>query len=151
MKSASRMASIVLGVCVVGSVIAVAQPQQDPALKGQPAQPEAQRGRGQPRGGGELASVESAMKLLNRSVRRLKGQIADPAKKEENLKLVGEVERAIVFAKSQPMPERKGGEPRGEAGRQAPRNAAVEQPEPKQGTQPGAEPQGEAKKPEADP
>ena len=45
------------------------------------------------------------MKLVNRSVRRLKQQIADPAKKEENLKLVGEIERAVVFAKSQPMPE----------------------------------------------
>jgi soluble cytochrome b562 len=47
------------------------------------------------------------MKLINRSVKRLKQQIADSEKKEDNLKLVGDVERAIVAAKGMPLPERR--------------------------------------------
>ena len=75
---------------------------------GQPGGPNARR----PGGGGEITNVESAMKLINRSARRLKQQIADPEKKEENLKIVGDIEKAIVAAKSMPAPEareRRGG------------------------------------------
>lgn len=157
MKNVSRMAAVVLAACIGGGLIAVGQPQPDPAV--QPAKPDGQRARpdGRGRGTGELTSVDSAMKLVNRSVRRLKGQIADPEKKEENLRLVGDVERAVVFAKSQPLPDvHKGkGEGRGEAPRGAApaRNSIVtEQPEPKPEAKPGAEPkgdpQGEAKKPD---
>jgi len=38
--------------------------------------------------------VNAAMKLINRSFRQLREQIADPEKKEESLKLVGDIEKA---------------------------------------------------------
>src|SRR5262245_56107620 len=124
MKSVRWMAGVVLGVCVAGGVVAVAQPQPEPS---RPA-----RGERQPQR--ELTSVDSAMKLVNRSVRRLKAEIADPEKKEENLKLVGEVERAIVFAKGQPLPDvHKAGN--GARGAPARNSVAGEQPEPKRGAE----------------
>jgi hypothetical protein len=159
MKNVSRIAVVLgVGVCVMGGVIA-AQPQPEPAKQPEGARPDATRGRqGPARGGGELTSVEGAMKLINRSVRRLKQQAGDAEKKEENLRLVGEIERAVVFAKSQPVPDVRGrkGEGRGEAPRGAApaRNSVVtDQPEPKPTAEPkpGAEPKAEAKKPEPDP
>src|SRR5262249_40272800 len=77
----SRVVSVVGAVCGAAGVIAGMQPQPEPAKpQGEPgkqpeaARPDSSRGRqGQPRAGGELTSVESAMKLVNRSVRRLKG------------------------------------------------------------------------------
>ena len=44
------------------------------------------------------------MKVINRSFRQLKDQIADPEKKEESLKLVGDIQKAVVAAKSMPVP-----------------------------------------------
>ena len=81
-----------------------------------PARPEGQpgqEGRGREgRGGGtgDITSVNGAMKAINRGFRQLRDQIADPEKKEENLKIVGDIEKAIVAAKSMPVPaERRGG------------------------------------------
>lgn len=53
------------------------------------------------RPGGERvgASVEIGMKMMNRAVGTLEGQISDPAKKEENLRLINEVQRGCVTAK----------------------------------------------------
>jgi hypothetical protein len=65
-------------------------------------------GRGEPRRGGpggQPTNVEGAMKLMNGNLRRLKGQISDAAKKDDNLRLIGEVERGCILAKNM-QPER---------------------------------------------
>jgi soluble cytochrome b562 len=86
--------------------------QRPPRPDGQPGQEG--RGRG---GSGEITNVNSAMKVINRSFRQLKDQIADPEKKEESLKLVGDIQKAVVAAKSMPVPaERRGGQGRGPGG-----------------------------------
>ena len=51
-------------------------------------------------------TVKSGMSLMNRGLRTLKKQIADPTKKDENLKLIGDVERGCVIAKNA-TPERQ--------------------------------------------
>lgn len=45
------------------------------------------------------ATVEQSMKLMERSLKQLSKQVADPAKKEENLKLIGAMERGCLGAK----------------------------------------------------
>src|SRR5437879_1617054 len=60
-----------------------AQPRQDqPAEKAKPegARPEGEARRPEGRAGGDVSNVESAMKLINRNVRRLRQQVADPEK-----------------------------------------------------------------------
>lgn len=58
--------------------------------------------RGRP-GDGQM-NVDVAMKLLNRSYRQLRSQIDDAARLEENLRLIGEMQRACLACKSQPVP-----------------------------------------------
>lgn len=60
-------------------------------------------GRGQ-RGGGNF-SVEGAMKGMNRALKMLKETVGDAAKKDENLKLVGDIQRNCAIAKSMPVPQ----------------------------------------------
>jgi len=171
--------------CVAGAAIALgslalAQPAdgQAPARQpadqrpardggGQPGRPGGQPGDGRQdarRGGGEITSVDSAMKLINRSVRRLKGQITDAAKKEDNLKLVGDIERAIVAAKGMPLPDLNaprgrgpGGGGRGNegGGREEPGGALRQDPNAPTTTEApperGAQPKEDAKQPEHKP
>jgi soluble cytochrome b562 len=90
------------------------------------------------------------MKLINRSVRKLSQQIDDPEKKQENLQLLGEIERAAVTAKSMPVPAKRAprggpeGAPRGrvEEHNEAPMPAAQNEKQP-QGAPPAADPQRE--------
>jgi hypothetical protein len=44
------------------------------------------------------------MKAMNRSVKALKGLVADPAKKDEALKAVSEAQRACAACKAAPLP-----------------------------------------------
>lgn len=115
--NASKLFRVAVAVASVGTITALGaalQPDSAPASTpqpaGQPAQP-AQPGGGQPGGGprgprqpGQAESVESAMKGMNRSLRRLREQINDAAKKDDNLKLVNDMQRACVVAKGQPLP-----------------------------------------------
>lgn len=57
------------------------------------------------RGRGERMTVGSAMGLIARSMDQLRGQIGDAAKKEENLKLINEVQRGAVHAKGLSLPK----------------------------------------------
>lgn len=59
---------------------------------------------GGPGGPGQNISVEGAMKAMNRGLRQLKGQIADAGKKDDNLRIIGDIQRAAIAAKSQPVP-----------------------------------------------
>jgi len=96
-------------------VLAFAQPATTPAPKNPqprgeperapeapaPGQPGTQRrGPGGPGGPNAApANLEGAMKLLNGNLKRLKGQIADSTKKDDNLKLINEAQRGAVIAK----------------------------------------------------
>jgi hypothetical protein len=46
------------------------------------------------------------MKAMNRALRQLKNQIGDTSKRDENLRLVNDAERACVGAKGSPLPPR---------------------------------------------
>lgn len=48
------------------------------------------------------------MKQMNRSLRQLRGQITDASKKEDSLRLIGEMERACVTAKAMRPEQRRG-------------------------------------------
>lgn len=80
-----------------------AQPQNNQPTN-PPARQPGDRGPGQRGPGGQPASVGGSMKALNRAARQLKSQIADASKKDENLKLIDEMERAAATAKAAPLP-----------------------------------------------
>lgn len=58
-------------------------------------------GRGNPRGEG--ISVGFLMKGMNRALRQLKEQAGDATKREENLRLINEMQRGCVLSKGEPV------------------------------------------------
>lgn len=98
-----RCASL-CGMSTLGLILAAglwhqpASARQAPEPSSQPAD------RGVPNMGHE-PSVSRSMKSMGRALRALKAQISDPAKRDENLKLLGDIERACVSAKNQPVPD----------------------------------------------
>jgi hypothetical protein len=77
----------------------------DSAPQGQPATGGEGRRGGQPGGrgadtGGLPQSVRQAMSIMGRGLRTLKTQAADTNKKDENLKLVADMERGCLAAKA---------------------------------------------------
>lgn len=75
-------------------------PQPEAAPGKQPERPRPEgRGPGGP-GGGEIRSLESAMKILNGSLKRLGKQLDQSDKKDENLTLIASAQRAAIAAKS---------------------------------------------------
>jgi len=98
----------------VTAQLAPAQPADAQPAKpaGQPTGPRVDRPNGEAGGpgaggpGGRRAdSVEGAMKGMNRALKGLNAQIADPAKKDDNLKLISSLQRNVVNAKDLPVPE----------------------------------------------
>lgn len=94
--------------------LSFSQPESKPGAT-QPTQPTPTgRGPGEPggRGGpgragrpdGQGPSVQAAMKAINRGYRQLGDQIASAAKKDDNLRIIGEMQRATLAAKGQPVP-----------------------------------------------
>ncbi|HLO42251.1 MAG TPA: cytochrome b562 [Phycisphaerales bacterium] len=87
---------------LTGSAVVIAQPaEQAPA---QPAQRQPgerpQRGPGGPGGAArDFNSVEAGMKGLRQGMRQIRDLVADPAKKEEALQMIGLMQRAAVAAK----------------------------------------------------
>lgn len=69
--------------------------QQPPGERGQPGQPGERRGPGQ-----QAPSVEAGMKGMNRAFKQLEAQITDASKKDENLRLLGDMQRGCVSAKN---------------------------------------------------
>lgn len=67
---------------------------------GGPGVPGGPGGRG-PGQRGEAISIEGAMKQMNGAYKRLKTTVADPAKAEESLRFIGDMERGCVLAKNQ--------------------------------------------------
>lgn len=63
------------------------------------------RGEGRPdRARREAPSVEQAMNGVERALQQLSEHISDPSKKEDNLRFIGEAQRALIAAKLQPPP-----------------------------------------------
>ncbi|MFO0783722.1 MAG: cytochrome b562 [Phycisphaerales bacterium] len=82
---------------------------QDTSPKGPPPGGEG-RGRGGERGTGRggpgagAVNLEGAMKSMGRALKSLQSTIGDASKKEENLKLIFEMERACAGAKGAQLP-----------------------------------------------
>lgn len=76
-----------------------------PGQQGQPGGPPGERGPRGPGGPGGVISVEQAMRSMNRPVRQLRGQIGDATKRDENLRMINEMQRGCVAAKGLPAPE----------------------------------------------
>ncbi len=74
-----------------------------PEQRGQPGQPGERRGPGGPGAGGPV-SVEAAMKQMGRALRQLRKQADQPAMRDDNLKLLNDMQRACAAAKSAPVP-----------------------------------------------
>jgi len=129
MKSSTTKPSRTLLACgliagltaVVGLAVGVDDPPASQPASTQPApQDQPQRGpreggpgrerQGPPGGGREggaraAISVEASMKIMGRALRTLKSQAGDAAKREENLRLVNDMQRGCVTAKGSPVPE----------------------------------------------
>ncbi len=52
----------------------------------------------------EKMSVGEAMGLIGRTIEKLQQQLADPARKDDNLRLINEAQRGAIIAKGQPLP-----------------------------------------------
>lgn len=57
-------------------------------------------------GAAQGPNLEGAMKLMNRAARQLKDSISDASKKDENLKLITDIERGCIGAKGAPLPQK---------------------------------------------
>ncbi len=102
-RARSVVMMALVGVLGAGAV-SIAQPPGDkggekPQQGEAPRRGEGREGRpGGERGGG--VSVEGGMKMMNRAMKSLKAQITDASKTEENLQLLGEMQRGCVNAKA---------------------------------------------------
>lgn len=63
----------------------------------QPARPD--------RGRDQLPSVEAAMRDMNRGMRQLRGALDDASRKEDNLRIINDIQRACLACKSQKVPQ----------------------------------------------
>lgn len=100
------MRGLALLAVFAGVFCTVAVAIQPPAAPAQPTdRPARPDGRTGPAGGRDAASVEAAMKGMNRAIRQLRGQAGDGAKREENLRWINDAQRGLVAAKGMPFPE----------------------------------------------
>jgi hypothetical protein len=115
MTSTRLLAALGLGLALTAlAPVAIAQDAPPPPPGGPgPGAPSGREGapprEGGPRGGrGQQgaagANLEASMKAMNRSVKALKGLVADPAKKDDALKAVSEAQRACAACKAAPLP-----------------------------------------------
>jgi hypothetical protein len=75
-----------------------------PRQPGDPSQPG--RGPGGPGGrGGGGQGVGGSMKTMNRDLKAMRSMLNDPAKKDECLRTIAEMERACITAKTSPIPQ----------------------------------------------
>ena len=97
----------------ISGYVAVAQPADAPKQgDGEKREAPSRAPEGRPGEGGRTRvrnpnpeNLEGAMKLMAGNLKRLKGQIADASKKDENLKLVNEMERGAIIAKGMDINE----------------------------------------------
>lgn len=85
-----------IATAVLAAVTTLAQPAPNAPKEGTPA----------PRQQGERRiSVEGTMKIMDRAMEALNGQITDPSKRDENLAHVNEMQRGCVIGKGLPLPK----------------------------------------------
>ncbi|MBL8757568.1 MAG: hypothetical protein JNK35_03960 [Phycisphaerae bacterium] len=103
------------GLMALGGTMLLAQPQgpgnaqprqpggpgRGPGGEGQPGGPG--RGPGGPGAEGRPVSVEQGMKQMNRVLRQLRQQIGDASKRDENLRMLTDMQRGCVGAKGAPL------------------------------------------------
>lgn len=90
------------------------------AQESRPARQERPRGEGRRPdgpGGPGGGNIEGAMKLVDRSLKKLHDQVGDATKKRENLKLVCDAQRGIATAKALPLPDKYSKSAKDEAAR----------------------------------
>lgn len=94
------LTAVTIGLTTLAGSTASGQPEgkQPPVRQPEPKQPEG-RQPGRP-GEGRGQSVEGSMKVMNRAMNQLSEQIGDASKKDENLRLIGEMERGCAGAKN---------------------------------------------------
>ncbi|MBM4113110.1 MAG: hypothetical protein FJ253_07010 [Phycisphaerae bacterium] len=100
----TRFAAVLVGVVLAGAALAAAGARNPPPSDRSAPTPPASGRRDAPAASSAYPSVESSMKSMNRALERLKDSIGDDSKRDANLALVDEMERAAVNAKSQPIP-----------------------------------------------
>lgn len=102
------VASALASVALAGVISTMSYGQEAPPREGRPVRPRAggqdAGGRGQREGGPRAATIEAAMKQVNRALEQLTGQISDASKRDENLALIGAAQRFAVSAKMLPLP-----------------------------------------------
>lgn len=172
--SRSPRLAIIAALVMTAGAAAIASWQPQPSAD-RPVRPEGRQpadgqrpqgeGRRGPRGGGD--DVGSSMKAMGRALKQLHEQIGDKDKKDENIRLCSEFEKACAGAKAQvpppprdrsPWGDRSGGNQPGPAGAEKSKNAIVspDQPQPAEpaqrpasGRQPRLEGQPEGGRPAA--
>lgn len=83
--------------------LTIARAEQPAQQGGQPGTGGPQQGE-RPRGERRI-SVEATMKIMDRAMEPLNNQISDPAKREENLAHVNEMQRGCVLGKGLTLPK----------------------------------------------
>lgn len=96
-----------MAAAVGAGVVALAQSETGPAgADGAAAGERVKQGREGPGGpGSREPSVGGGMRAMNRAAKLLSRQLEDPAKRDENLKLINDMERGCVMAKGLPVPD----------------------------------------------
>jgi len=99
------LAAVTIGLATLAGSTASGQPEgkQPPVRQPEGKQPGEGRQPGRPgegRGGGQAPNVEGSMKGMNRAMKQLSEQIGDASKKEDNLRLIGDMERSCAQAKN---------------------------------------------------
>lgn len=101
--------------CVIATVAGLTmaavgfQPDAQPKAPENTNQPERPRregpgGPGGPGGAGRAQSVKGAMSGINRGLRQLRNQVTDASKKDDNLRIIGDMQRACLGAKEMQPP-----------------------------------------------
>lgn len=109
MRTSTCLAMLASAGLFVSSINAatIAQPGAEGTIGTRSAQPD-EPARGARRGGrpeGAPLSVRAAMKALNRGYRQLRDQVGSSSRRDENLRIIGEMQRAAIIAKQQPIPD----------------------------------------------
>lgn len=95
------LAAATLGLVTLAGSTAQGQPEgKQPAARQPEGKQPGRPGEGRGPGEGRAQSVEGSMKGMNRSMRQLEDQLGDASKKEDNLRLVGELQRNCAAAKN---------------------------------------------------
>jgi soluble cytochrome b562 len=105
LSTSSRVAALLIAGICLAPVAMSGDPGDDKKPAAQPAQaPSGQPGERRGPAPSAPVSVEASMKQMNRGLRQLRKQMGDAALREENLKIVNEMQRGCIAAKAGTVP-----------------------------------------------